>query len=82
MVRLQVFHLRDNLLRFVGQGVDFVIHQLGENPSIIILWYTLHQVVAVLALWHHTSRTLYMELDVIHRPLDLLCVLLYILTIA
>ena len=39
-----------NLRVSSSKGVYLVVHQLGENPPIIILRYTLHQVVDMLAL--------------------------------
>jgi hypothetical protein len=51
------FDLCDNLLRCVGQGVNFVLYQLGVQPPIIILWYTLYLVIGVLALRHCTTNS-------------------------
>jgi hypothetical protein len=51
------FHSRDNLPRFVSQGVDVVVHQLGEKPPIIILRYTHRQVLGVVALRHRTNTS-------------------------
>jgi hypothetical protein len=48
MPRFLGLDLGDNLLQFVSQGIDLVLHQLCEKPPFIFLWYTLYQVIGVL----------------------------------
>jgi len=81
------FHLQNILLRLISQGVNLVVHQLGEKPPIIILRYTLHQVIGVFTHSHHTTTSTWAmgvgaKIEVIHITLNLQRVLLYVLTIA
>jgi len=81
------FHLHNNLLRVVGQGVNLVVHLLGENHPIIILQYTHHLLIGALTLSQCSTTSTWAigigaTIDVIHRTLNLRWVLLYIFAIA
>ena len=80
------FHLVDNLIRFFGQYVNVVVHQLAEKPPIIILRYTFHQEIGVLTLPHRTTTSWTVgvgaKIEAIHITLNLRCLHLYIPAIA
>lgn len=82
IVDLQLFQ---GPLLCIGQGVNFVSHQLGETPPIIILRYTLYPMILVLALQNDTTTNgwaiaVLVMLHIIHLTVNYQWVLLWTFT--
>jgi hypothetical protein len=64
-------HYPNNILWFVSQGVDTIVHQQVVKRPLIIYIYTWHRIVAVQHHWQRTGRDHFTEVEVLHIPLNL-----------